>query len=75
MAPVTPTFPGNRVTPAQLQAWVQAGEPVLVLDVRDRQRWAAEAARLPGAMWVPIEELPHRARDFRSGLRLVVYCS
>ena len=41
MAPVTPTFPGNRVTPAQLQSWVQAGEPVLVLDDRDRQRWAA----------------------------------
>jgi hypothetical protein len=71
----TPALTGVRVTPRQLHARVEAGEPVLILDVRGRQRWAAEPARLPGAMWVPIEELPRRARDFPPGVDLVVYCS
>jgi hypothetical protein len=73
--PATSGLSGARVTPRELHARVEAGEALLILDVRDRQRWAAEPARLPGAMWVPIEELPRRARDFPSGVGLVVYCS
>lgn len=72
---VTATFTGGRVTPVQLRARTEAGEPLLILDVRDHQRWAAEPTRLPKALWVPIEELPRRARDFPPGVGLVVYCS
>jgi rhodanese-related sulfurtransferase len=70
----SPTATGERITPAQLHAWLEAGEPVLVLDVRGRERWTAELERIPGAAWLPIEELSRRARDLPAR-RLVVYCS
>jgi class 3 adenylate cyclase len=72
--PASATATGVRVTPVQLHAWLEAGEPVLVLDVRGREQWTAELERIPGATWMPIEELSRRAWDL-PGRRLVVYCS
>jgi rhodanese-related sulfurtransferase len=63
------------VAPDRLQAWRRAGEPLLILDVRLRQRWVADPERIAGATWVPIDELPRRAADLPPGRRLIVYCS
>ena len=73
LAPTPPV--AGRITPAQLHDWLEAGEAVFVLDVRRREQWAADAARLPGSVWVPFEELPRRAADLPRGRRIVAYCA
>ncbi|MBI2462075.1 MAG: hypothetical protein HYV61_11425 [Candidatus Rokubacteria bacterium] len=65
----------NRITASELDASLRRGERIAVLDVRRREAWSADPARVPGALWVPIEEVPRRARDLPADTHLVVYCS
>jgi len=37
-------------------------EPVAVLDVRRAEAWCKDGERIPGAIWIPHDEV---ARDFR----------
>ena len=50
-------------------------EPVTVLDVRRPERWSEDRERIPGAVWVPHDEVPRRAQDLEPDRDLVVYCS
>ena len=50
-------------------------EPVTVLDVRRPERWSEDRERIPGAVWVPHDEVPRRAQDLAPAQDLVVYCS
>jgi rhodanese-related sulfurtransferase len=50
-------------------------EPVTVLDVRRPERWSEDRECIPGAVWVPHDEIPRRAQDLRPDRDLVVYCS
>jgi rhodanese-related sulfurtransferase len=65
----------ERVSAQELAAWLASGEPPLVLDVRRREAWAAEGGGIPGAVWLPLDEVPERARDLPRERPLVVYCS
>jgi rhodanese-related sulfurtransferase len=65
----------ERIAPATLDAWRRTGEPVTVIDVRRRDTWAGDRRRIPGSVWIPVEELPRRARDLPPGARLVTYCT
>jgi rhodanese-related sulfurtransferase len=65
----------GRVTPSGLDEARRQGERVIVLDVRRRDAWAGDPSRIPGAVWVPLEEVPQRARDLPPDAHLVVYCS
>jgi adenylyltransferase/sulfurtransferase len=51
-----------------------AGEPVLLVDVREP--WEHDTAALPGSVLVPLNELPDRAGDIQppEGSLVVVYC-
>lgn len=61
------------VDPAEGQALVETGE-VNVLDVRTAQEVASGV--IPGAQWIPIEELERRAGEVpRDGRRTLVYCA
>ena len=50
-------------------------DPVTVLDVRRVERWSEDAECIPGAVWVPHDQVPRRAQDLPSDRELVVYCS
>lgn len=50
-------------------------EPVTVLDVRRPERWSEDRERIPGAVWVPHDQIPRRAHDLPNDRDLVVYCS
>jgi rhodanese-related sulfurtransferase len=65
----------NRITARELRTRLCQGEKIAVLDVRRQEAWAAEPASIPGAIWVPLEEVPQRARDLPADTRLVIYCS
>ncbi len=58
----------------ELAARVQAGEPIVLLDVR--QPWEHDLAALPHSTLIPLDELPARAGELpppEEGL-VVVYC-
>lgn len=65
----------ERITARGLDAARRRGEPVVILDVRRREAWTVDPARIPGAVWLPLEEVPQRARDLPADAHLVVYCS
>jgi len=60
---------------ARLDGGAADGPPVVVLDVRHRDAWARDPHRIPGAVWVPLDEIPARARDLPRDAHLVVYCA
>ncbi len=65
----------QRITPPALDAALRRGERLAVLDVRRREAWTSDPARIPGAIWLPLEEVPQRARELPADAHLVVYCS
>jgi rhodanese-related sulfurtransferase len=65
----------QRITPQALQAALRRGERVVVLDVRRREAWATDPTHIPGATWVPLDDVPRRTRDLPADTHLVVYCS
>ncbi len=44
-----------------------------LIDVRQLQEYGTE--HLPGALWIPAEDLPHRLADLDAGKTTFVYCS
>ncbi len=60
------------LTPAELKARLDRGEPLVLLDVRNEPEWAI--ARLPGARLLPLPELPARVHELSSADEIVVYC-
>jgi rhodanese-related sulfurtransferase len=50
-------------------------EAVTVLDVRRPERWSEDPESIPGAVWVPHDQVPRRAHDLSPDRDVVVYCS
>lgn len=63
------------MTPQELDRLLQTGAQVVVLDVRRREAWGADPERVPGALWLPLEEVPRHTRTLPRNAHLVVYCS
>ncbi len=61
------------VTPEQVQAWRDAGEPVIVLDSRDRVQYGRE--HIPDAVNVPYIDIRAGANLPPLDARIVIYCS
>jgi rhodanese-related sulfurtransferase len=73
---VTAPYPSGATTvdAATLAGRLGRHEPVTVLDVRRPDRWAEDRESIPGAVWLPHDQVARRSvaahdRD------LVVYCS
>ncbi len=65
----------QRISAPELAAARRRSEGILVLDVRRRDAWSSDPSRIPGAVWLPLEEVPRRSRDLPPDAHLVVYCS
>ncbi|WP_216215429.1 ArsR/SmtB family transcription factor [Amycolatopsis aidingensis] len=61
----------ERVTRAELLARADRGE-VTVLDVRPKVEYAA--GHIPGALNIPLDELPDRLDELPEGTEIVAYC-
>lgn len=59
------------ITPEQLMQRLEKGG-VTLLDVRPRAEY--EAGHIPGAISVPIDDLPHRLDDLPRDTKIVAYC-
>ena len=51
---------GPTLTPEQLKARLDAGEDILVVDVREPKEFHGELGHIPGALNLPLEELKER---------------
>jgi len=60
------------MTPRQLKEWLDGGAQPLLLDVREPQEYAIN--RIPGALLVPISDLPRRIGELDASRETVVYC-
>ncbi|MEW5823575.1 MAG: rhodanese-like domain-containing protein [Pseudomonadota bacterium] len=62
----------DTVDARQVDAWMQAGEPMLLVDVRT----PAETAQgiIPGARLLPLHLVPMNVEAFRGAPRIVVCC-
>ena len=63
------------IEPAELQRRLSAGDPIMLLDVRQPDEFAAPPGHLPGAVNVPLGELADRTPDLRRRKQpIVVVC-
>ncbi len=63
----------DEISPEQTQALMDSGERFILLDVRES--WEYEIARLEGAKFMPMGEVPTRARrELDQDDQIVVYC-
>jgi rhodanese-related sulfurtransferase len=69
------TSGAQRISPRDLDQARRRGERIVVVDVRHRAAWASDPSRIPGAVWLPLEEVPRRSRDLPRDAHIVVYCS
>ncbi len=65
----------SRLTASELYTRLRQGDRIAVLDVRRREAWSAEPGHIPGAIWLPLEEVPDRLRDLPRDTQIVLYCS
>jgi rhodanese-related sulfurtransferase/DNA-binding transcriptional ArsR family regulator len=61
----------EQVTREELLSRVRSGR-VTVVDVRPREEYAA--GHIPGAMCIPLDELPNRLADLPADQEIVAYC-
>ena len=62
----------EEITPQELKARLDRGEPLVLLDVR--QHWETRLCRLDGAVYIPIEEIAHRTEELNPEDEIVVFC-
>jgi rhodanese-related sulfurtransferase len=64
----------QQITPAQLKAWLDdAGrEPPVMVDVREP--WEVQIAAMPGALHMPMGEVPARAAEIDPEAPVVAIC-
>ena len=60
------------ITPRHLKEMMNAGEPFILLDVREE--WEYQMVHLEGAISIPFGELLKRFREIKPGNEVVVYC-
>jgi rhodanese-related sulfurtransferase len=65
----------DRMTARELNARLRQGDRIAVLDVRRRDAWTADPGLIPGAIWLPLEEVPQRVLDLPQDIQIVLYCS
>ncbi|HBL27555.1 MAG TPA: molybdenum cofactor biosynthesis protein MoeB [Acidobacteria bacterium] len=62
----------DEMTVRELQGRLEAGEPLVLLDVRTHQEY--EIARLPGAVLIPLHELQERTGELDPAATIAAYC-
>jgi len=64
-----------RITPVELKARLDAGEDVMLVDLRHRVDFEAEPSIIPGALHLTVEDLEARHREIPRDREIVLYCT
>jgi adenylyltransferase/sulfurtransferase len=60
------------IEPRELSSLLNAGESVVVIDVREPYEW--NIARIPGARLMPLDTIPEAATGLDHEANIVAYC-
>jgi membrane protein DedA with SNARE-associated domain len=64
-----------RIAPEELKRKLDAGEEIMILDVRHPLQFKAEPQTIPGAIYLPLEQFNQASRPFPSDREVVLYCN
>ncbi|MEM7349162.1 MAG: VTT domain-containing protein [Acidobacteriota bacterium] len=64
-----------RITPAELAQKLDAGEDIVVVDLRHSVEFEAEPVSIPGALHVPVEQAEQRTAEIPQGPEVVLFCT
>jgi hypothetical protein len=65
----------DRITIDQLKAKLDAGTPILILDVRALDGWISSANKIKGAVRVPMEDVDKKKGEWNKATEIITYCS
>jgi adenylyltransferase/sulfurtransferase len=65
----------SRVTAEEVKTRLDRGEPLVFLDVRNPKAWAEVDRKLPGAIRIPLDELPARISEIPKDRAIITYCT
>ena len=60
------------ISPELVREMIEAGEDLILLDVRDDWEW--EKAHIEGAIHIPVSELADRVEELDRNQETIVYC-
>jgi membrane protein DedA with SNARE-associated domain len=64
-----------RVTPEDLMKMIESGEDLAVVDLRNSLEVELDGAKLPGAIWIDLEDLENRQVEIPRDKDVILYCS
>jgi hypothetical protein len=64
-----------RISPAELRQKLDAGEPLVIVDLRHSLEFEADPAMIPGATHLTPDELERRAQEIPRDREVVLYCT
>ena len=64
-----------RISPAELRQKIEAGDPVMIVDLRHSLDFEADPAMIPGALRLTPDELERRATEIPRDREIVLYCT
>jgi hypothetical protein len=64
-----------RIAPEELKHKLDAGEDVMIVDLRHSMDFEAEPHMIPGAIHLGVEELEHRHQEIPRDRDLILYCT
>jgi rhodanese-related sulfurtransferase len=65
----------QRISLADARRRIEAGVPLVFLDVRQPAAWDAAPDQLPGSIRIPIAALPSHLAALPRGTTIVAYCT
>ncbi len=65
----------NRITPEELKQKIDAGEEIMVVDLRHAMDFEADPNTIPGALFLPSEQFDQRYHEIPSDRELILFCT
>lgn len=65
----------DRVTPDELMRMIESGEDLAVVDLRRALEVDQDSAKLPGAIWIDLDDFDGREQEIPRDKDVVLYCS
>ncbi|HLG94995.1 MAG TPA: VTT domain-containing protein [Bryobacteraceae bacterium] len=64
-----------RVTAAELRGMLESGSEAVIVDLRRSLEVQYDGYKVPGAIWIPLEQLEQRHHEIPRDKEVVLYCS
>ena len=64
-----------RITVEELRRRLEAGEPLTIVDLRHPMDFESDPYVIPGAIYIPAEDLPDRHQEIPRDRETVLYCT